>query len=128
MFVRCREADESESSMLFVSGMVQAVGHKHADDLGFVLLEEGQDIFVDSGRYGYNYDEARNYVLSARAHNGPSLVGRRIGPHSIDPANSHLEPILAEEGQFTIKGVVDRPDLFIHGAYVLLRSGGLSQN
>ena len=108
------EVEESETSMLFVSGTTAPTGHKHADDLGFVLIEEGRDIFVDSGRYGYNYDEARSYVLSARAHNVPSLVGRRIGPHSIDPANSHLEPILAEEGQFTIKGVVDRPDLFIH--------------
>ena len=60
------------------------------------------------------YDEARSYVLSARAHNVPSLVGRRTDPYVIDPAKSHLEPILVEEGQFTIKGVVDRPDLFIH--------------
>ena len=108
------ETHESESSMLFVSGMAQAVGHKHADDLGFVLVEGGREVFTDSGMYGFNFDETRSYMLSARAHNVPSLVGRRIGPHSIDPANSHLEPILAEEGQFTIKGVVDRPDLFIH--------------
>ena len=108
------EVEESETSMLFVSGTTAPTGHKHADDLGFVLIDAGRDIFVDSGRYGYNYDEARSYVLSARAHNVPSLVGRRTDPYVIDPANSHLEPILAEEGQFTIKGVVDRPDLFIH--------------
>ena len=77
-------------------------------------------------------------MLSARAHNVPSLVAsilsyRRTDPYVIDPAKSHLEPILVEEGQFTIKGVVDRPDLFIHErtlSYATRRanSGCLSQN
>ena len=107
-------ADHGESSLLFVSGMNFAGGHKHADDLGFVLMEGGREIFTDSGLYGFNYDEARSYVLSARAHNVPSLVGRRVDPNVIDPANSHLEPILVEQGQFTIRGVVDRPQLFVH--------------
>ena len=77
-------------------------------------MEGGREIFTDSGLYGFNYDEARSYVLSARAHNVPSLVGRRVDPNVIDPANSHLEPILVEQGQFTIRGVVDRPQLFVH--------------
>ena len=108
------EADESDASLLFVSGTTEPTGHKHADDLGFVLMEGGQDIFVDSGRYGYNYDEYRSYVLSARAHNVISLVGRRTDPYNINPAESRLEPILVEEGQFKIKGVVDRPYMFVH--------------
>ena len=107
-------ADENESNMLIVSGTTAPTGHKHADDLGFVLIEGGQDIFVDSGRYGYNYDDARSYVLSARAHNVPSLVGRRVDPYVIAPANSRLEPVVVEPGRFTIRGVVDRPDLFLH--------------
>ena len=108
------EADESESSMFFVSGTTGPTGHKHADDLGFVLIEGGRDIFVDSGRYGYNYDDARSYVLSARAHNVLSLVGRRIDPYVINPAGSHLDPILVKQGQFTIRGVVARPGLLVH--------------
>ena len=108
------EADESESSMFFVSGPTGPTGHKHADDLGFVLIEGGRDIFVDSGRYGYNYDDARSYVLSARAHNVLSLVGRRIDPYVINPAGSHLDPILVEQGRFTIRGVVARPSLLVH--------------
>ena len=108
------EVDESDASMLFVSGTTEPTGHKHGDDLGFVQIERGQDIFVDSGRYGYNYDEYRSYVLSARAHNVISLVGRRTDPYNINPADSRLEPILVEEGQFKIKGVVDRPYLFVH--------------
>ena len=108
------EVEESEASMMFVSGTTAPTGHKHADDLGFVFIEGGKDIFVDSGRYGYNYDEARSYVLSARAHNVLSLVGRRTDPYVIDPADSHLEPIVIAQGRFTIRGVVDRPGLFIH--------------
>ena len=108
------EIDVGESSMLFVSGTTAPTGHKHADDLGFVLIESGMDIFVDSGRYGYNYDHARSYVLSARAHNVPSLFGKRTDPYVIDPENSHLEPISVEQGRFTIKGIVDRPGLFVH--------------
>ena len=106
--------DDQDSSMLFVSGTTAPTGHKHADDLGFVLMERGRDIFVDSGRYGYNYDDVRSYVLSARAHNVPSLVGKRTDPYVIDPADSHLEPVLVEEGQFVIRGVVDRPGLLLH--------------
>ena len=66
-----------ESSMLFVNAMFvevkgEVIRHKHADDLGFVLIEGGREIFVDSGKYGYKKDEMRSYVLSARAHNIPS--------------------------------------------------------
>ena len=108
------EADDGESSMLFVSAMAAPTGHKHSDDLSFVLMEGGREIFTDSGRYGYNFDEVRSYVLSARAHNVPSLVDRRIYPADIDPANTHLDPVLVDQGQFTIRGVVDRPGFFVH--------------
>ena len=108
------EADDEVSSMLVLAGTAAPTGHKHADDLGFVLIEGGQDIFVDSGRYGYNYDDARNYVLSARAHNVLSLVGRRTDPYVIDPENSHLDLLAVEQGRFTIGGIVDRPGLFTH--------------
>lgn len=108
------ETDIRESSMLFVSLMASPTGHKHSDDLSFVLVEGGREIFTDSGKYGYNYDIARSYVLSARAHNLPSLVGRPIGPKDIEPADSHLRPIVVERDRFTINGVVERPGLFTH--------------
>ncbi len=107
-------ANDEDSSMLFVSGMATPTGHKHSDDLSFVLVEGGREIFTDSGRYGYNFDVVRSYVVSARAHNVPSLVERPIGPYAIEPANSRLEPLVVEDGRFTIKGVVDRPGLFLH--------------
>ena len=108
------EADDHEARMLFVVNMAPFTGHKHSDDLGFVLMEGGREIFVDSGRYGYNFDDARTYVISARAHNVPSLVDRRISPGNIDPVSSGLDPIAVNGGHFVIRGVADRPGLFLH--------------
>ena len=108
------EADDQEASMLFVSAMAIRPAHKHSDDLGFVLMEGGREIFVDSGRYGYNMDEARRYVLSARAHNVPSLVDQRIAPFNIDPVNTRLDPVIVDRDRFVIRGVADRPGLFLH--------------
>ena len=107
-------ADAEESSVFFVTGATAPTGHKHADDLGFVLMERGRDIFVDSGRYGYNYDDARSYVLSARAHNVPSVLGKRTDPYVIDPEKSHLGPLIVEESRFVIRGAVDRPGFLYH--------------
>ncbi len=108
-----------ESSMLFVNAMfVNVVGavirHKHTDDLGFVLIEGGREIFVDSGKYGYNKDHMRSYVLSARAHNIPSLVSRPIDPRKVDPAETHLQPIRTTDSGFVVEGFVDRPGLLRH--------------
>ena len=108
------EVHVEESSMLFVSAMAMAIAHKHSDDLSFVLVEGGREIFTDSGLYGFNYDEVRSYVVSARAHNVPSLLDRRIDPHSIDSANTRLDPVLVDRGRFVVRGSVDRPDLFVH--------------
>ena len=121
------EVDEREAKMLFVSGTTAPTGHKHADDLGFILVEGGRDIFVDSGKYGYNYDEARSYVLSARAHNVISLVGRHTDPYVVNPTNSHLDPIVVEQERFIVRGVVDRPRLFVHERTLSYLPGNLLQ-
>ena len=105
---------DHESSMLFVSAMAPLTGHKHSDDLSFVLMEGGRDIFVDSGKYGYDDDDMRSYVISASAHNIPSLADRRISPGNIDPASSGLDPIQVDGDRFVIRGVADRPNLFLH--------------
>ena len=108
-----------ESSMLFVNAMfVEVKGgiirHKHADDLGFVLIEGDREIFVDSGKYGYNKDQMRSYVLSTRAHNIPSLLGRPIDPRKVESAETHLQPIRMTSDGFIVEGFVDRPELFRH--------------
>ena len=108
------EADDGESRMLFVSAMPVWTGHKHSDDLSFVLVEGGREIFTDSGLYGYNNDEVRSYVVSARAHNVPSLENRHIGPRDIAPSDSRLEALVVGRSEFTISGHVYRLGLFTH--------------
>ena len=112
--IRSQPGSTDDASMLFVSAMGGAIAHKHADDLGFVLIEGGREVFVDSGKYGYNRNDWRNYFTSARAHNVPSLVGRPIGPSDIDPDVSYLRPIKATDSGFEIEGVVVRPNRFRH--------------
>ena len=50
---------EPQNSMLFVTGMAHTMDHKHADELSFELFEEGQFVFVDSGKYGYKRNSMR---------------------------------------------------------------------
>ena len=103
-----------KSSMLFVSATGEPTGHKHADDLSFVLIERGHDIFVDSGKYGYNKNQERLYIKSARAHNVPSLVGREIDPRQINTRRTYLQPIRMTDAGFIVEGSADRPKLFRH--------------
>jgi hypothetical protein len=63
------------ASMLFFMGAFSSSVHKHADDLSFVWFDHGQDILVDSGKYGYDSNKWRQYVLSTRAHNTVEIDG-----------------------------------------------------
>ena len=70
----------------------QSRTHKHADDLSFVWSDEGTEILIDPGRYGYSgrtkpdselaaqgfwySDPKRVYVESTRAHNTIEIDGR----------------------------------------------------
>ena len=117
------ETPLDEASLLFVSAMAHLTGHKHADDLGFVLMEGGRKVFVDSGKYGYNHDEERRYVISARAHNVPSLADRTIGPKDLEVESAHVGPIRVNGSEFMIHGAVDRPGLFRHERTFLYAPG-----
>lgn len=44
-------------------------GHKHADDLSFILSYRGHEFLIDAGLYGYERDRNRDHVVGARAHN-----------------------------------------------------------
>jgi hypothetical protein len=68
-------APVERASMLFFMGAFSSSVHKHADDLSFVWFDHGQDILVDSGKYGYDSNPWRQYVLSTRAHNTVEIDG-----------------------------------------------------
>lgn len=57
--------------------------HKHFDDLSLNLMLEGNDIFVDAGKYGYSKkDPIRQYILSPEAHTVPLIEGKGYKPTS----------------------------------------------
>lgn len=101
-----------QSSMLFVTGMAHTMTHKHSDELSFELFEFGRFIFIDSGKYGYNDDPIRRYVMSADAHNTIGIDGLAIGPAEIEMSGTLLQPIELREGMFRIAGSLKRPWLF----------------
>lgn len=64
------------SSFLFFQGSFYSQAHKHCDDLSFILQENGIDLLIDSGKYGYQQDKYRKYFLSTRAHNTIEVDGK----------------------------------------------------
>ena len=113
-------APPDEASLLFIKGPGKLQGHKHADELGFVLMAHGRKIFVDSGSYGYNHDEARRHVVSAKAHSIPSLAGRELGPKDVDVEAGRLEPVRVVDSRFVVQGSVERRRR-IRGGFLLDR-------
>lgn len=51
-------------------------GHGHSDKLHFDLVLNGEDIFMDSGRYTYVPGEKRSFFKSALSHNVPLIDGK----------------------------------------------------
>lgn len=55
--------------IFFKSGYESSV-HKHFDDLSFILTSNGNNVFIDSGKYNYEEnDPFRKYIKSPKAHN-----------------------------------------------------------
>ena len=101
-----------ENSMLFMMGMAHKFTHKHADDLSFVLFEHGRPLFIDTGKYGYDENPMRRYVMSAAAHNTISLLDQDINPKDLVLVGSELRPIERDGTLFKLVGTVERPSLF----------------
>jgi hypothetical protein len=114
--------------MLIMTGTHNSKHHKHADDLSFELMEAGQMLFVEAGKYSYQRDEMRQFVISRRAHNGIGLANEEIGPNATEFHATALEPTEVAEGVYTLEGQVEYPDLFAQqrrvdyapGQYVLI--------
>ncbi|MEH6767627.1 heparinase II/III domain-containing protein [Psychrobacter sp.] len=65
----CATTSVKKSSFLFFQGSFYSHHHKHSDDLSLILQENGINILIDSGKYGYHKDKYREYFLSTRSHN-----------------------------------------------------------
>lgn len=106
------------------SYLAQAAGfhsltHKHADHLTFVWHDKGEDIVVDSGRYGYKgktergsvlwsqgfwyADPKRIYVEKTRAHNCVEIDGLDYPRRKTKPFGSALRRTAQAEGVVAIE-------------------------
>ncbi|MFD2627848.1 heparinase II/III domain-containing protein [Oceanobacillus kapialis] len=61
---------KDEATYLLFNAAYHTSYHKHSDDLSFILYACGEDIFVDSGPFGYEYNnDFTKYGYSSFAHN-----------------------------------------------------------
>jgi heparinase II/III-like protein len=90
-------------SYLAVAAAHHGQAHKHADDGGFVLVEDGQVVLGDAGRWGYYEDEPdRLYARSAAAHNVLTVDERDFEWRAAEPYGSGLEAAGEGEGWYAI--------------------------
>jgi hypothetical protein len=90
-----REGD----SYLAVSAAYHGAAHKHADDSGFLLIEDGKVLLGDAGRWGYYEDEPdRLYARSAAAHNVLTVDGEDFRWRKAEPYGSGLVEAREEDG------------------------------
>ena len=114
---------ESQRAMLIFTGMCYSRVHKHVDDLSFELFENGRMILVDAGKYSYEQDDIREYVVSALAHNTIALEEVPIGVAQMSPYGSALCRPEPRGAWIELSGSVDRPDLFRQSRSILYRPG-----
>jgi Heparinase II/III-like protein/Heparinase II/III N-terminus len=90
-------------SYLAVSAAHHGAMHKHSDDAGFVLVEDGRVLLGDAGRWGYYEEEPdRFYARSAAAHNVLTVDGRDFPWRGIEPYGSGLEAAGEGDGWYAI--------------------------
>jgi hypothetical protein len=105
-----------QSTQLFITGISNKdyVSHKHADELSFELFHKGVLVFLDSGKYSYNSNKFRKYIISASAHNTVSIEGTKISPKDVDRSGSKLINYKKSGDELIITGSVIRPGLLKH--------------
>jgi hypothetical protein len=85
-------------SYLAVSAAYHSSAHKHSDGTGFLLVEGGEVLLGDAGRWGYYEDEPdRQYARSAFAHNVLTVDEQDFGWRQSKPYKSGL--LAAGEGK-----------------------------
>ncbi|HEY8809665.1 MAG TPA: alginate lyase family protein [Solirubrobacterales bacterium] len=94
-----REGD----SYLAVTAAYHGPAHKHADDGSFLLIENGQVVLGDTGRWGYYEDEPdRIYARSAAAHNVLTVDWKDFDWRGAEPYGSGLDLVGEAEGWYAI--------------------------
>lgn len=112
-YVICRSLPGAvEEFALFVTGSYFSLAHKHADDLSFVYESRGEPIFVDGGKFSYDYSDDRKYFLSARSHSTVSVDEVDFAPDQLLRKGSSIKSVSLDKDYVQIVGWLTRPKLF----------------
>lgn len=119
----CASIPLEKSSFLFFQGSFYSPHHKHSDDLSFILQENGVDLLIDSGKYGYHQDKYREYFLSTRSHNTIEIDEQST---TRNQKYTYGSAILGEpkniDGFWVLEGRVDhKVNQYIHERTVIYR-------
>jgi hypothetical protein len=118
----------SDASYFVLSGAFHSSTHKHADDLS-VYWFEGEEILSDPGKYSYNRDQRREYVVSTNAHNTVEIDGKSFSTKEEDAYGSAIGTVACEDWGYRVSGSVDhktsgvrhtRTCFYAPGAWLLL--------
>lgn len=113
-----------ESSFLFQTASFHNQAHKHADCLSFIWQEKGEEILIDSGKYGYSKDPFRGYFLSTHAHNTVEVNSRSFSRKAKDAYGSgvrQLKPLA--DGWLIDTEAPHLSDGYTHRRSVIFRPG-----
>lgn len=108
---------------LFFTGMAHSYTHKHADELSFELVHEGNYLFIDPGKYAYENDHWRRYVVSAEAHNTISLRDETLPLEAVELTGSLLEKPRRRDDRVELRGKVVRQGYFVQQRQILFEPG-----
>lgn len=100
------EVPLEQSHYLFFQGSFHTSGHKHADCLSFVWQDKGRYRLWDSGKYGYQKGEWRDYFLSTRAHNTVEVDGQNTSRQKRDAYGSAIQHVGACDDGWLLVGKV----------------------
>lgn len=113
-----------QSHYLFFQGSFRSQAHKHADCLSFVWQEGGRYLLWDSGKYGYQADNWRDYFLSTRAHNTVEIDGRDFTRRKSDAYGSAMQKLVpCDDGWLLVAHVQHKNLQAGHQRVVFYRPG-----
>ncbi|RTR05138.1 heparinase II/III family protein [Halomonas nitroreducens] len=103
---------------------VDRLRHKHADCLSLVWQENSRYLLYDSGKYGYQKSNWRDYFRSTRAHNTVEVDGYNSSRQKRDAYGSAIQHVGTCDGGWLLVGRVSHARLkMTHQRVVYYRPG-----
>ena len=95
------------SAILFLTASFHLETHKHADCLSVIWQEAGENLLIDSGKYGYQQDRMQDYFQSSRAHNTLEIDGRSFSRKTAHAYGSGIKRVEALERTWIVEAEAD---------------------